>query len=610
MGNITGALKTSNKTDTVSTYDEYKYDAEKNTQILGELLTYSGKTKNTQTVTGSVTVKLNKDANAGVAVGSISNYANVTVAGIEIGKGNAAVTHVVRVNGSIAGNVNNTTDFTSSVVENYTLYKLDGTVESVINEKDGTSVNKRVDTAVGSLKLTYANVTGAVSDYKSVTVKESTIAGAVTLQSNSTTTTTSTFTTKTESDKTKNVVTEDSLTESKATAGGTFTAVDSTIAGIRGYKTVTLTNTSVATLDAWGNITQAGDIVAAQNVTTEAESTLKYGLNGAGTNFDKDNNLQELIGKNETDSKAVGTLTVKVDKKAEADVTVGNISNFANVTLTGTEDYSITAGSIIGGDSKVVTNIDTTEEKVEDQIKIETTEYVSGNLNMSYVTANTVGGFKKVNIKAGTNIINNFVGIDAVDEKHKNAETVTIDKKATVIVKQDMIMQDEDKLTVNGELIFWADKVQKFEENKWVDYDVINGGKADIVGKGKIYVSDTAARAIKKLSDTEVVNLGKTANYFTGEVAELADDFFAVEYNGLGGGWLGDTDDFTDTVDKVRIELSYGDRIYFTGLEANWAGKAADFTGEVFTCTATGTYEFEFKLKENAEGSFNWTVVA
>ena len=227
-----------------------------------------------------------------------------------------------------------------------------------------------------------------------------------------------------------------------------------------------------------------------------------------------------------------------------------------------------------------------------------------------------------------------------------NAETFDIAKKATLVVSGNesedgrtyLALDAEDKLNVNGELIFWEVNTPANgaavvpDDDNGDEGDNVDGikllGDAAVAGKGKIYAnSDNVAglKAAVKDSNVTVVDLGDTSWYFMGEAEELADNEEAIVWDGseeMLCGWVGKFEGdntFSDDVDIIKFTWNgeYGTnqdfKIDFLGDTAGFKLTINDQSYElyddyIFNATANATYEI--KVTRTGEGSTSYSIAA
>ena len=336
-----------------------------------------------------------------------------------------------------------------------------------------------------------------------------------------------------------------------------------------------------------------GSIVADDNfeqkrkyvVTPGYDKDGEYDYTGTTTDYDDD--AKKL---NFDKSTAVGSL-----KLAYADVE-GGIYNFAKVTLT---DSSVD-GNVATGyntvktyrwenykpaveDDPATTDVNEAKDAVEAH-EVALTDYnsVVGSLSMTNVDIDgQVSGFKTVDVKKGAegfvNYFDSYKGL-AVAEEGKEAEglaatekdaaeTIKIAKGATLVTKY-MDLQKEDKLVVDGSVIFQgavkpaAKAVVGTESEKRID---IGAGAAEVTGKGTIYGSEEGLKSIGESFKGTKVNLGTTAENFWGAAVEISDnsDTTAKDFEAKMGGWLGGGFDFFKTENGNEIAGDYLDFVKF-----------------------------------------------
>ena len=600
---------------------------------------------------GSVKVTLSKKAEDGVTVGNIEGYSTVVLTG----NGDKKVTA-----GDIKTVINENNSDKSSGIE-------DGATGII----SGKSTEKWTDAVAGSVKLTDTACKN-IEGFKTVTLKNASISGAAggiwdeedkeyNFNSNG-----SIVVEYTTADDGKITCAEVETVKNSVT--GSFTATDSEITqdGINGFKTVKLTNTSVA-----------GDVVSAIDSTENYECELKYDSFTDLKSEDVSGGWEIL----ERVAETTGSFTFTLDKKCDQSVnyTIGNITDFATVKISGyrkgdvdkgvqvtgnitnsgsCESYGntdhdsgyfeweeqtangsvtlkdhVTVGGTISGFQKVSLTDSSVNGDVYsmDRMAFANKEYnlVYGELTMidSYIGGD-ISGFKKFTAKDELNTITTYTGTAAVeveDKKELNAETVEISKKATLIAEK-IELQAEDKLIVNGELIFWRGDswISTYEVVIDESVKVITGGLTKIDGKGSIYANSEVAAAITaEIQDSKanIVDLGSTSYFFQGAAEELDDN---KEFNDWDSGerlfgWVG-KGEFTDDTDKIIFRWNgaegevreYGISGYgeFYGLEVSVDGEEWDFfKSDTIELAANTDYEFVFKRTEEGSTSYMITQI-
>ncbi len=706
-GNITGSFNyscTENSTEVYANYIAYWEDLEYDIcDMTNKKLTDKYTKKETQSAAGSVTIKLDKNAAIpaegqvyAYIYGDISNFANVTITGTAATDDVAA--NLIKV-GDITVERNESYSETETIVENYEWGggEYNGEINGKYNEKKSGNI-------AGTVKLTDA-VAGNVYNYKTVTLKNAEI-GLAEIVDTFTYNESSEF--KTAED---GKVTEKYKYTKNATASGSFTATDSVVSGIDGYKTVKLTN-SIVSVDGYGD---SNSVYASINKTFNYTGTFEYASYDAYRGSEYTGIYEE-----KNDFKIVGSLTFALDKNYDADTyynITGDVKDFATVKISGwnkddaekdvyvngnitsdrnmvyTCQYEYEAGILKAGSSEVTEYKAVGTVTLKDNVKVtgnikgyqkvsvtdgsvwgdvvggntveryeytddwgwgeaEVKDYVAGDLTMS--DANIMGdisGFKKVSVKDEFNMIGSYTGTAKVDDKNLNAETFDIAKKATLVVSGNesedgrtyLALDAEDKLNVNGELIFWEVNTPANgaavvpDDDNGDEGDNVEGikllGDAAVAGKGKIYAnSDNVAglTAAVKDSNVTVVDLGDTSWYFMGEAEELADNEEAIVWDGgeeMLCGWVGKFEGdntFSDDVDIIKFTWNgeYGTsqdfKIDFLGDTTGFELTIQDNSYELYKDDETGDYilnaaagaTYEIKVTRTEEGSTSYSIAA
>lgn len=152
---------------------------------------------------------------------------------------------------------------------------------------------------------------------------------------------------------------------------GSLTANNSTVGDVTNYQTVNLLNSNAGRIE--------------RNTLASTETIYYVEEYEDGNEY-----IEEYW--SESESQAAGSVTVKLDKNALSDSTVGDISGYANVTLTGYTDKKnsdnnkkVSAGSITGS------NYEYEYEYIEDQ-------EVTGSVKLDNASAGDISGFKTVSL--------------------------------------------------------------------------------------------------------------------------------------------------------------------------------------------------------------------
>ena len=603
-----------------------------------DLTSYQEKTS----VTGSVTVAVDKKTPKAVEVDAISNYSKVTLTGAEAKTADAG--NIMVTTKGISGAATYTNTIKKGYKDNADKKTITGTDSYVIK-----------NVAAGSLKASHANINGKVTDFKTVTFNDVYfVTGANLTYKNGRGTFGANYSGSTKfvwSVKEKGGTAKQTDVISSSMAGS-FTATYSDISGygegsISGYATVKLTDNY-----------HAGDITGytTDKQTLKTTNTFETYEN-AVANKSKSVEYEQV-----TTNKAAGKVTVKATKNVDTDeeFRVGAISNYKAVDIAGIEikgkkkedpstlivintkaltgamnteekikydvaytyntDSTVTVNTTLEKGEKwnfkketavasakvtnadvnggitnfakvALKNVDVTgdvttgntmttykwESATEDPGKAddfvssaieETFKSVVGDLSMEDADiTGAVSGFKTVNVKSGLNKFDHYTGLakgtatnGSVAKDDKDAiETIKIAKKATLVTKY-LDLQADDKLTVDGELVFAG-----------ADADVakLAGAVSEIKGKGAIFASNSDWAKITASFNGDKVKLGYTAKNFKGVEAELADNDQqnAVAWREAKDGWLGRgvTGDFVfgnveadkgDVVDYIKFETA------------------------------------------------------
>ena len=572
--------------------------------------------------TGSVTVKLDKNAKAAedYFVGDITGYKSVTIAGYYDKK-------TKKVKRIAAGVIFNKVDESESVKDTRKL-TVTGEGKEQKSVYEGTLSSKSSQAAAGSLKVSYADIEG-FSGYKSVTLDNVSVTGnglglGAAASGSKKEDQKSVFTTA-EDGKISAEISSKTITKS----AGSFTAKNSNISSIisniiSNYQTVKLTNSSAGVIynsdstkeeelvykwdnyekyaqDASNSTYEESALVShkqKENSKSTGSLTIKldkdldkeseYGcgmiigyknVSISGYNKDgicKEYTVTDIMGGDTVDTSqyknkltsetqefsSVGKATLEnVRCISVIDVIAGiggidviaGIAGFANVVLKNT---TIMNGGVIGGKGVKVKGDGDKEQELKT-----VSQDVVGSLSMeNSVVDREVKGFKTVNVKKGFNSFGTYTG--TVNSK----ESVTIAKNAVLAVKN-LALNNEDKLTVNGELI-----LQSKDDTAW------NSKLSKIDGKGVVYANAETLNKIKGIianSQVESKNLGNTSEYFQGIAVENTDNSAAqaAVWDEVAdfGGWLGvNTEEFKDLAfqdkeDYIRFTADENGKVTITG---------------------------------------------
>lgn len=299
-----------------------------------------------------------------------------------------------------------------SAKENIKVSEADEDNEDVFTVKGSTSANS-TQKAAGSVNLVDTNVAGDISGYAKVTAErknsdEDVVGysiGSVDRGLDTVTKITSSITT----DK-KDKIVETVKTEIQANASGNFTASNYTVGDISNYGTVKLTNVNREAEEGI-NIIGSGT----SKVTAEDKNTWE---NGAAWLGEDDADVKTVA--YEAITKAAGNVTISADKKAfEAaelekgekyvgTFVYGDIANYASVNLKGFEDkeheYSIIANNITAGST--VTKYDADDEAYKTDFMAQ--GKLTADTNVSI--AGNISGFDTVVLKNGVGVVGSVTG--------------------------------------------------------------------------------------------------------------------------------------------------------------------------------------------------------
>ena len=599
--------------------------------------------------TGSVTVKLDKNAKAAedYFVGNITGYKSVTIAALVDKNGKV-------VAGVSTGNIFNKVDESYSLKDTRKVI-VTGEGADAKNTYNGTLTGKYSKSAAGSLKVSNA-VIGAFNGYKNVTLDNVLVNGNdvfFTPENGSEKSERKSVFTTADNGKVEAVITE-KITEK---AVGTLSAKNSDVMmNLVDYTNVKLTNTIVR-----------GVINSNFNSTEEGSYLFRWSNYASYTNdqIEKSDDLPETTSTALVSStvksakKAAGSVTVKLDKDLndKLDYFCNSISGYKTVSVSGfckdnKNKVFAVKGSIVGGDTASVTNKanSLTSRKNEynstgkvtleyvkvaesvtgfanavlknttvvynvyggnsvsakgdadDEVKVVSQE-AAGSLSMeNSIVGGTVGGYKTVNVKKGFNSVEIYTGTA------NSKESVTIAKNAVLAVKNNLALNNEDKLTVNGELILQAGQ----GDNAW------NSTLSKIDGKGVVYANAETLNKIKGIianSQVEGKNLGATSKHFKGIALENTDNSAAqaAVWDEVGefGGWLGvNTKEFNDLAfqdkeDYIRFTAEEDETVYISSNEWDNASVICD-TVKLMDKDGRVIKKGEFSQYENYLGQKTW----
>ncbi|MBE6404127.1 MAG: hypothetical protein E7039_10485 [Lentisphaerae bacterium] len=393
------------------------------------------------------------NSSSAASVGTVKLDTAVTVESIS-GYQNVTLKDVVVGEGGINAGFN----MNSSAKENIKVSEADEDNEEVFTVKGSASSNE-TQKAAGSVNLVDTNVAGDIGGYAKVTAErknsDEDVAGysigSVDRGSDTVTKITSSITT----DK-KDKIVETVKTEIQANASGNFTAFNYTVGDISNYGTVKLTNVN---RDAEEGINIIGS--GTSKVTAEDKNTWE---NGAAWLGEDDADVKTVA--YEAITKAAGNVTISADKKAfEAaelekgekyvgTFVYGDIANYASVNLKGFEDkeheYSIIANNITAGST--VTKYDADDEAYKTDFMAQ--GKLTADTNVSI--AGSISGFDTVVLKNGVGVVGSVTGGNfknvALDEDNNVDWEVPADE---IIAAGSLTME---AASVVGE-VAWFDKV-------------------------------------------------------------------------------------------------------------------------------------------------------
>ena len=346
-----------------------------------------------------------------------------------------------------------------SAKENIKVSEADEDNEEVFTVKGNASANY-TEKAAGSVNLVDTNVAGDITGYAKVTAErknsDEDVAGysigSVDRGSDVVTKITSSITT----DK-KDKIVETVKTEIQANASGNFTASNYTVGDISNYGTVKLTNVN---RDAEEGINIIGS--GTSKVTAEDKYTWE---NGAAWRDDENREDCDVkIVAYEAITKAAGNVTISADKKAfEAaelekgekyvgTFVYGDIANYASVNLKGFEDKEHEY-SIIANNitaGSTVTKYDADDEAYKTDFMAQ--GKLTADTNVSI--AGSISGFDTVVLKNGVGVVGSVTG-GTLDEDGN----VDWDAADEIIAARSLTMEDArvegkvalfDKVTMNN----------------------------------------------------------------------------------------------------------------------------------------------------------------
>ena len=392
------------------------------------------------------------NSSSAASVGTVKLDTAVTVEGI-FNYQNVTLKDVVVGDGGINAGFNTN----SSVKENIKVSEADEDNEEIFTVKGSASSND-TQKAAGSVNLVDTNVAGDISGYAKVTAErknsDEDVAGysigSVDRGSDTVTKITSSITT----DK-KDKIVETVKTEIQANASGNFTAFNYTVGDISNYGTVKLTNVN---RDAEEGINIIGS--GTSKVTAEDKNTWE---NGAAWLGEDDADVKTVA--YEAITKAAGNITISADKKAfEAEelekgekyvgtFVYGDIANYASVNLKGFEDkeheYSIIANNITAGST--VTKYDADDEAYKTDFMAQ--GKLTADTNVSI--AGSISGFDTVVLKNGVGVVGSVTGGNFKNVALDEDNNVDWDAADEIIAAGSLTMEDA---RVEGEVALF-DKV-------------------------------------------------------------------------------------------------------------------------------------------------------
>ena len=503
---------------------------------------------------------------------------------------NSAVGKFTAVNGATADNVSGyaTVKLTGSLVNKLTggtVSKTDSDKNVYSGPKEQYTVSQTFNTAAsGNVTLTSGASAGSIAGYSNVTLTDSTAGDITNFTSKDSKSDNITY----DTDKVTRKVT---LSHTETTAG-TLKATNSTLGDVTGFATVTLKN-----------VTSAGDF-RRESADGKNYSTVKKTL---AVKTNKKGLVTGTYTKTETFTRS--------GKFTATGSTVGDIENFSNVTLDGSEAESISNFET----AKIVTKGSTTWENAAEYGRPEAyalnlqdwnmekpvvTNSLNGTVTLKNgASADSITNFKsvtmtkskvgtitnvgKVTVNKGDSSIKSYVGTNGND-------TVTIAKGAVLTAnKIDLGAGDKDKLAINGTLILTGTEIKA----------------AKITGKGEIAVIDDLFSAVE-VDFANILNVGETAENFRGTAYENADNTAskAVKWDGKSAynGWLGAWEGYkegSDTVDYIKFKAEAGDKLTVTGVE-DWifVDKKGNNIGKEIT--AAGDYTIQLKHEKDTSISY------
>ena len=445
----------------------------------------------------------------------------------------------------------------------------------------------------------------------------------------------------------KGVVTETVTYTQNTAATGKVTVSDAAATLISGYSTVTLDNSTVENLRST-NVKNTENEKYIDNIISTVTRTETCSASGSVTlknnseagsisGFDTVNITQSqtgdiTLGESYTekyslkDGEESTTKTFsRTGSLTASDASIGDISGFATVKLTGTDAgdvelgiiekitddvYSIkatgtlTAKNSFAGTISGIAKVTLTDCKVMDIISSpDSTDKLSGSVTMTGSTAGNVENYStltlsgsivsdvsnvnKVTAKSGFNTIANYTGTAGND-------TLTINKNAVLSLGSvDMGEGTKDKFVNNGTLVLTCDFDRSF-----------------ISGKGEIVAASGVYETLE--NKDKVLNLGATAEGFRTTKYENSDDSVkkAVKWDLKSGdytGWLGSWQSGSDNVDFIKFTVSKNDvgkELAIAGADAVFVDKKGNALDTSFENLAAGTYTLKLEWDKSESTSY------
>ena len=603
---------------------------------------YTGK----KAAAGSVTIKLDKDAESSknYYCSSILGYKSVAVSGFNNKKDEDK-----DIKFAVNGCIYKESDVTETVKDTRVI----GTIGSDGNSKtslNGKLMRKDTESANGSVKLADAIVTGVIGGYKNVTIKDSMVWGGRDLpygfqaSVNKKSESTGVYTTA-EDGKISLELTEKQSNKS----AGTFKAENSIVyMPLKGFSKVTLTNTTVG-----HNIEHVGNYSSSGKYSFSWNDYAEYTANKIETSEDSENwdsYKKDIV------NKSTGSVTIKLDKNFDKDVDYiyGQIIGYKNVSISGYNEgdavKKVTVTSITGSDmtfteefknnvtfgtletvsvGKLTLNDVTVTDGVTGYANVslknssvygalvggnETMQKLGSDRDYKVVEQQVVGsltlensyfgsssGFKSVKVKSGLNSAELYLGTSNCKE------TFTVAENAVLVI-DNLVLQSEDKLTVNGELVI----------HDGIGDDGWGCALSSIGGKGVVYGNNIVMQQISGVianSRVTGVNLGQTSEYFRGAVLEVID--YSAETANIWedvdsayDGWLGNASgfsglDFQDQTDCIRFTAEEDETVYISSNEWDNASVIGD-TVKLMDKDGRVIEEGEIFQYENYLGQKTW----